>query len=370
MNILKIGKNIRKRTIKTKSGKLKTPFFMPDATRGFVKFLDNDDLLKAKVNPMVVNTYHLCLQPGTDIIKNSGGIHKFMNYNKPLLSDSGGYQVFSLVHKNSKMGKITDNEVIFRSSLDGSKHILTPEKSIRIQFDLGVDMMVCLDDPPPNSYSKEKINKAVNRTINWAERCLLEYKKQLKKRKIEEKDRPLIFCVVQGGEHIDLRKKCAEGLKNIGKKLERDWDGYGFGARHIDEKGRLLKNVLRKTASFIPENSLRFALGVGNPGDILKCSKMGWDMFDCVIPTREGRHGKLFVSKRKRKSFYKTINIGNKKYKDDFSPVDKNCGCELCKNHSKAYLNHLFKSNDPLGMRLASIHNLYFYSELMKKIRK
>ncbi len=374
--------SIRKKIIKTNHGELKTPFFMPDATRGFVKFLGNEDLLKANVNPMVVNTYHLYLQPGTDVIKNAGGIHEFMNYGKPLLSDSGGYQVFSLIHKNSKMGKITDNEVIFRSPLDGSKHILTPEKSIQIQFDLGVDMMVCLDDPPPNNYSKEKINSAVERTIAWAKRCMIEYEKQLKERKISEEKRPLIFCVIQGGEHIDLRKKCVRGLIKVGEELGRNWDGYGFGARHVDENGKFLKEVLKKTASFIPENSLRFALGVGSPEDIAKCVEMGWDMFDCVIPSREGRHGKLFIRKskfekfisklkfgNKRRAFYEVINIGNKKYKNDFNAVDESCGCELCKNHSRAYLKHLFKTKDPSGMRLAAIHNLYFYSELMEEIR-
>jgi len=374
---------IRKRIIKTNHGELITPFFMPDATRGFVKFLSNGDLLKSKTDSIVVNTYHLYLQPGTDVIKNSGGIHRFMNYNGPLLSDSGGYQVFSLIHKNPNMGKITDNEVIFRSSLDGSRHVLTPEKSIQIQFDLGVDMIVCLDDPPPNNFSKEKIDSAVDRTIAWAERCMIEYEKQLQDRKIKDEERPLIFCVIQGGEHIDLREKCARGLKEVGKELGRDWDGYGFGARHIDENGKFLKDILEKTASFIPKESLRFALGVGSPEDILRCVKIGWDMFDCVIPTREGRHGKLFVRKSKikkiasilkigkqKESFYGVMNIGNKKYKDDFSPVDKSCGCELCKNYSRSYLNHLFKSKDPLGMRLASMHNLYFYAELMKEIRE
>lgn len=375
--------NIRKKTIKTNHGELKTPFFMPDATRGFVKFMGNDDLLGASVDPMVVNTYHLYLQPGMEVIKSAGGIHKFMNYNKPLLSDSGGYQVFSLIHKNPKMGKITDNEVVFRSPMDGSKHVMTPEKSIQIQFDLGVDMMVCFDDPPPNTYSKKRIDGAVDRTIAWAERCIVEYNKQLKERNIPEENRPLIFCVIQGGEYIDLRKKCADGLIAVGKRIGRNWDGYGFGARHVDENGKFLKEILEKTASFIPENSLRFALGVGNPEDIVRCIKMGWDMFDCVIPTREGRHGKLFVKnskieniiskfkiKNKGGSFYGVMHIGNKKYKNDFSPVDKNCGCTSCKNHSRAYLNHLFKSKDPLGMRLASIHNLHFYAELMREIRE
>ncbi|KKP67913.1 MAG: hypothetical protein UR66_C0009G0003 [Candidatus Moranbacteria bacterium GW2011_GWE1_35_17] len=384
--------NFRHKKINTKNGSLKTPFFMPDATRGFVKFLNNEDIRKTGIVPMVVNTYHLFLQPTMEIIKKAGGVHKFMNYHKPLLSDSGGYQVFSLIHKNPKMGKITDEEVIFRSPASGEKHIITPEKSIQIQFDLGVDMMVCFDDPPPNNYSKEKISKAVERTIRWAKRCLIEYNKQIKKRKLTDKNRPLIFAVVQGGEHVDLRKRCADGLIEVGEEVGRDWDGYGFGARHVDEKGVFLEEILRATASFIPEKSLRFALGVGTPEDIVRCYPMGWDMFDCVIPTREGRHGRLFIrnkqsefpisnfqfpnkskkiSKSKNKnSFYKIITIRNSKFKKDFAPVDKNCDCELCQNHTRAYLNHLFRSGDPLGMRLASIHNLRFYAKLMKELRE
>ena len=361
----------RIKIIKTKSGEIQTPFFMPDATRGFVKLLSCADLEETKTKAMVVNTYHLYLQPGIDIIRQAKGIHNFANWKGILLSDSGGYQVFSLIHKNSQMGKITDREVIFRSPLDGSLHKITPEKSIQIQFDLGVDMMVCLDDPPPNDYPREKILKAVERTIAWAKRCKEEYEKQIKKRKINSEKRPLLFGVVQGGEHLDLRQYCVKELVKIG------FDGYGFGARHIDAEGNFLEEILRATAEFIPENSLRFALGVGKPEDIVKCFSYGWDMFDCVIPTREGRHGRIFLRKNNwekenslnfNKKFYENININNGKYEDDFEPLDKFCDCELCRNYTRAYLHHMFCSKEPLGMRLASIHNLKFYSDLMEKI--
>lgn len=377
LKIIQKRKKLRIGKLKTKNGEINTPFFMPDATRGFVKSLGNEDLGKIGVGPMVVNTYHLYLQPGMETIKKAKGINKFINWKKPLLSDSGGYQVFSLIHKNPQMGKITDREVIFRSPLDGSKHIITPEKAIQIQFDLGVDMMVCLDDPPPNSYSKEKIKKAVERTLVWAERCMIEYKKQLRIKKIKKENRPLIFCVIQGGEYLDLRKKCVEGLIKIGFSTKGGpavgWDGYGFGARHVDSEGKFLEKVLQYTASLIPEDSLRFALGVGTPEDIVRCSRMGWDMFDCVIPTREGRHGKLFIWKKgklEKKDFYKTININNGKHKSDFTPVDKNCDCELCQNYTKAHLRHMFAMKEPLAMRLASIHNLKFYMDLMEKLIK
>lgn len=362
------------RTIKfkTKSGELNTPFFMPDATRGFVKFLSLSDLEEIGMGPMVVNTYHLFLNPGMDLMKKSGGVNKFMNWPRPLLSDSGGYQVFSLVHKNSKMGNITEDGVMFRSPVNGEKHLLTPEKSIEIQFDLGVDMMVCFDDVPPNEYSKEKISEAVERTIRWAVRCKAEYEKQIKARNISEEDRPLIFGVVQGGGHLDLRKHCAEELARIG------FDGYGFGARHVDEEGKFMEEVMRETVSYIPEKALRFALGVGTPEDIVKGYSYGWDMFDCVIPTREGRHGRLFLRKKEisveefletGKPFYETINITNGKFTEDFSPVDAACDCELCTRHTRSYLHHLFAMKDPSGMRLAAMHNLKFYLDLMEVLR-
>jgi len=397
-------KNKRVGVIKTKNGAIHTPFFMPDATRGFVRSIDNEILKKLGLEAILINTYHLFLNPGMKIIKEAGDAHNFMNWERPLLSDSGGYQVFSLIHKNPQLGKITDDEVIFRSPVDGSKHILTPEGAIQIQFDLGVDMMVCLDDPPPNNYSKEKIAQAVERTIRWAERCMVEYKRQLKLRKIKKSDRPLIFCVIQGGKYLDLRKSCTEELIKIGFSAKGGpaigWDGYGFGARHIDMDGNFMEEVVRETANFIPENALRFALGVGTPEDIVKCYGYGWDMFDCVIPTREGRHGRLFLRKsnfqfpisnfqsnsndqisndKKNKKikkiaadevFYETINITNGKFKNDFSPVDKNCDCYLCKNHTRAYLHHLFSSREVLGMRLAAIHNLKFYVDLMRSLRE
>lgn len=352
---LRLGK------IKIKNGEINTPFFMPDATRGFVKLLSPQELLKTQTQALVVNTFHLYLQPGVKLIKHAGGIHAFSGWSGPILSDSGGFQVFSLIHGNSKMGKVSDEKVTFKSPLDGSWHEFTPEKSIQIQFDLGVDMMVCLDDCPPNEFSRLQLEDSVIRTIAWARRSKLEYERQIKKRGIKSKDRPLLFAVIQGGAEIDLREKCALALREIG------FDGYGFGARPVDENGEFLEEVLRQCAKFIPEDSLRFALGVGTPEDISRCMALGWDMFDCVIPTREGRHGRLYLNQGKYA--YKSINILNTKFKADKGKISKNSNFLDLKNSSLSYLHHLFRSNDSLGSRLASINNLEFYQNYIELIK-
>jgi queuine tRNA-ribosyltransferase len=413
--VLKRSKSFKARIckIETEHGKIETPFFMPDATRAAVKYLDNSDLVKLKMGPMVVNTFHLSLQPGLKTVKKAGGVHKFMNWNGPLLSDSGGFQVFSLVHRNPKMGKIHDDRVEFRSPINGSRHTLTPAKSIDIQFALGTDMMVVLDDCPPNDFDEKAIAKSVERTIRWAKECKKEFEKGVKKLKGAKEGigRPLLFGVIQGGAFKDLRKRCADALIEIG------FDGYGFGARPVDEHGNFLADILEYTAGLIPADSLRFGLGMGTPDDILKSVRMGWDMFDCVIPTREGRHGRLFclchsresgnprfahqtmdsrlrgndrninfsndnhiLEKQKNKktekqkcffngNFYRTINIANSKFANDLSPINDSSKISELRNYNLAYLHHLFKVKEPLGQRLATLNNLEFYLDIMEKIR-
>ncbi len=353
---------IRQGRLTTAHGVLATPFYMPDATRGFIKLTNNNEVKQTGTKALVVNTLHLYLQPGLKIIERAGGIHKFMNWSGPLLSDSGGFQVFSLIHKNKRLGKITDEGVIFKSPLDGSKHVLTPEKSIQIQFALGVDMMVCFDDCPPNEFSRPDLERAVERTIAWAKRCKLEYAKQVKKRRLTGTKRPLLFAVIQGGAEVDLRERCAQELALIG------FDGYGFGARPVDQEGNFLAEILEKTASFIPEKAVRFALGIGTPEDILRCAKMGWDMFDCVIPTREGRHGKLFFTASGGK--YQTLNINNARFAADFTAINKSSKISELKNHTFSYLHHLFRLHEVLGQKLASLNNLEFYQTWLERLRR
>lgn len=364
---------LRKSTLITRRGSVQTPFFMPDATRASVRGLTNDQLTESGIVPMVVNTYHLMLEPTAAFLESAGGVHTFMNWDGPLLSDSGGYQVYSLIHKNPLLGSITEEGAHFRSVLDGSKHFLTPEKAIEIQFQIGTDMMVVLDDPRPPEVPRADHEAAVERTVRWAAQCKVAFESECKRRGFSDEDRPLLFGVVQGGPYVDLRQKCAAELAEIG------FDGYGFGGRHIDEDGVFMTDIMRETAAAIPEDAPRFALGIGTPYDIARCYKLGWDMFDCVIPTREGRHGRVFLARWRENphailtgladDFYETITISNAPFKDDFTPLDPDCGCYACKNYTRAYIRHLFKVNEPLGAHMAALHNLYFYTELTKTLR-
>lgn len=354
--------------LQTVHGELSTPFFMPDATRASVRGLSSQSILETGVEAMVVNTYHLMLQPGMELMKKAGGVHSFMRWDGPLLSDSGGYQVYSLIHKHPDFGKVTEDGAVFRSPIDGRRHFLTPEASIDIQFDLGVDMMVCFDDPRPNDADPEELSAAVERTIRWAARCKKRYEEQREIRQLDESKRPLLFGVVQGGMDIELRKQCASALVDIG------FDGYGFGARHVDADGNFLEEVLRKTASFLPEQSIRFALGIGTLSDIARAVSYGWDMFDCVIPTREGRHGRAFLLDRSRlgdlAESVTTVTITNERFREDFLTLDNSCKCMACGSGvSRAYLRHLFTVGEPLGSVLLSAHNLRTYVDFLSLIR-
>ncbi len=355
----------RQGRLQTRKGVLETPFFMPDATRGTVRNVTPHEVMVTGISALVVNTYHLFLAPGEQLVAKAGGIHEFMKWPYPVLSDSGGYQVFSLIHKDKALGKITEEGAEFRVPTSGDKHLLTPERSIQIQFDLGVDMMVCLDDPRPNDVSYGEMRESVERTIRWAKRCKVEFEKQIHERGLTDENRPLLFGVVQGGKEKELRTECAKGLVEIG------FDGYGFGGRHIDEAGNFMTEIVAHTASVIPKEAPRFALGVGKPEDIVRFHQVGWDMFDCVIPTREGRHGRLFVhlSDELIGDFYQTINILNEQFKEDFTPIDKECDCETCQNYTRGYLRHLFSVGEPLALKLASVHNLRFYSRLLEQLR-
>lgn len=374
--ITKKSKKTRARVgiLKTKNGVVRIPFFMPIATKGAVKNLTSEELKSIGAEIILSNTYHLFLKPGAEIIKRAGDLHRFMNWSGPILTDSGGFQVFSL----SKIRKVKDEGVEFQSEVDGKEILLTPEKAIQIQLDLGSDIIMSFDECVGYPSTRKEVEKAVERTTKWAERG----KKYFDKKVENKKNRPLIFGIIQGGVYKDLR------LKSLKEITALNFDGYAIGGLAVGESPKEMLKVLDYLAPLLPEKKPRYLMGVGKPEQIVEAVKRSVDMFDCVIPTREARHGRLYKFSRHsgiptsllknkdgasgqflNKKFYEELNIKNAKYQKEFKPIDKNCDCYACQNYSRAYLRHLFMINEPLGLRLATIHNLKFYLDLMEKSR-
>jgi len=353
---------------KYKNGKLSLPVFFPDATRAVVRSLDTADLESTKTPGILVNTFHLWQELGTDVLKKFGGIREFMNYHGAVISDSGGFQVMSVIKSGQIRGKITDEGAIYYP-LKNKKKILTPEDSIKFQMTLDPDMIIVLDDftDPKVGYNDAKIS--VERTIYWAKRSKAEFEKICKKENLIQK--PYLLGVVQGGKFQDLREYCTKELVKIG------FDGLGYGGWPIDEKGDLDYQSFKTIANNTPSDYFLYGLGIGKPQDIVLVSKLGFNIFDCVLPTRDARHERLYVYNFDSiedinlnvQNFYSFYIPGKGKYYKDNSPVSTACDCLLCKRYSKAYLAHLFKIRDFTAGRLSTIHNLRFYSILMEKIR-
>jgi queuine tRNA-ribosyltransferase len=356
------------KVLETSKGKLPLPAFMPDATRGVIRTLDAKDLQNSGINCLMVNALHLSNHPGISVIKKHGGIHTFMNWKGPIFSDSGGFQVFSLIKDSSKMGSVTQRGFAYRFTKTGKKNILTPEKCIQKQFQIGADIMFCLDYCTHPAANEKLQLDSVQITIDWAKRCKQEYERQLNQKRINEKS-PLLVTVIQGGNSKELRKRCTDGLFEIG------FDGYGFGGWPVDKQGNLVEAV-EMVAEWVPSHYPLHGLGIGKPENIVQAFQMGYNLFDCVLPTRDARHNRLYIYNDKiekvnltDKDFYDYHYIQDNKYVRDTRPVDENCNCFCCQNYSRAYLHHLLKIQDPLLNRLASIHNLRFYSRLMEKLQ-
>ncbi|MGD9315722.1 MAG: tRNA guanosine(34) transglycosylase Tgt [Anaerolineae bacterium] len=358
-------------TIETAHGPLHLPVYFPDATRGVVRTVDSQDLEGCGVKGLVVNAFHLSTRPGAGLIKRAGGIHRFMAWRRPVASDSGGFQLMSMIRENPRYGTITARGIHF-TDIDGSrkKVLFTPERSIRLQFDLGADLMVCLDDCPSPDASPEEVEASVERTINWAQRCRAEFDRQLQSRGRRQGQRPLLFGVIQGGYDKEQRARCARELLPLG------FDGYGFGGWPLTPEGELAAGILTHTASLVPDQLPRFALGVGKPEHIVRCYGMGWRIFDCVLPSRDARHGRLYVFDAtsldavdlRAPSFYHFLYIRDGKHKRQRDPISAACDCPCCRHYSLSYLHHLFDVGDPLGLRLATLHNLRFYTQLLERI--
>lgn len=331
-------------TIETHHGTVETPMFMPVGTLASVKFLSPEDLRKIGSQVILSNTYHLWLRPGEDVVRQAGGLHKFMNYNGPILTDSGGFQVFSL----GKIRTISEEGVEFRSHLSGEKLFLTPEKAIQVQNALGPDIMMSFDECPPYPATYEYMKNSVERTIRWAARGKAAH---------QNPETQALFGIVQGGKYADLREHCAKEL------VAMDFPGYSIGGTSVGEPKDVMWQMIDHTIDFLPEDKPRYLMGVGSVDAIFEGVLRGVDMFDCVLPTRIARHGTAMTSTGR-------VNIKNRKWEYDFSPLDENCDCECCQNYTKSYLRHLIRCNEGFGMRLLSIHNLRFLLKLMEDIRE
>jgi queuine tRNA-ribosyltransferase len=334
----------------TDHGKVETPMFMPVGTQGTVKavnqrFLEQD--IKAQI--VLSNTYHLYLRPGTEIIEKAGGLHEFMNWKKPIITDSGGYQVFSL----SDLRKLKSDGVEFKSHLDGSKHFFTPEKVIRIQRSIGSDLMMVLDECTPFPCEYDYANNSTKLTTDWA----ILNKEEFEKSKTMYGHKQYLFGIIQGSVYKELRELSANEL------IKLDFDGYAIGGLAVGEPTEELYNMTDFTTDFMPEEKPRYLMGVGRPENILESIERGIDMFDCVMPTRNARHSILFT-------WNGVLSLRNSKYKDELTKIDEECKCYTCANYSRAYLRHLFNAGEILALELASIHNLHFYLRLVAEARK
>ncbi len=352
--------------IKTEHGEIKTPMFMPVGTQATVKTIDSQDLINIKAQIILSNTYHLHLRPGEDLILQAGGLHKFMNWPKPILTDSGGFQVFSLglqknPKKNTNLTKITDNGVEFKSHLDGSKHYFTPETAIEIQHKLGADIIMAFDECTPDKAEYNYTKQAMIRTHDWAKRSL-EHHIFLENNSIFQRPtkKQYLFGIIQGGQYNDLRLQSAEFINNL------DFAGLAIGGESIGYNMPETIKTLKLLKPILNSNKPLYTMGVGlNPLNLLEVIEQGVDIFDCVAPTRLARHGLLFSYFGKKKK----ININNSQFKKDWQPIDKKCQCPVCQNYSRAYLHHLFKTKEYTGQRLATIHNLYFMINFSSEIQ-
>jgi len=338
-------------TIKTAHSTIQTPVFMPVGTAASVKSLDSLDLTKLLDTKIILaNTYHLYLRPGDEVIKEFGGLHKFANYPNSFLTDSGGFQAFSL----SDISRADENGIEFKSHIDGSRHYFTPQKVLDIQYNLNSDIMMILDDLVALPATKERLELSVKRTTKWA-RESIEYHKMMQSKGIGANQN--IFAIIQGGTDKKYRQISAQELTAM------DFDGFAIGGLSVGEENEVMYETVEWTERFMPKDKPRYLMGVGTPEDLVECIDRGVDMFDCVMPTRNARNGTLFTS-------FGRLNIKSSRYKREKGPIDERCGCHTCQNYSKGYIHHLFKAREITYYRLASIHNLHYYLNLMKEARE
>ncbi len=332
-------------TLRLPHGDVETPVFMPVGTQASVKALSQEDLRTIGAQIILSNAYHLFLRPGVDILERAGGLHKFMNWDRPILTDSGGFQIFSL----SGLTKVTEEGATFQSHLDGSRHFMSPERAIDVQLSIGADIMMCLDECTTYPVTRENAEASMRMTTTWARRCRGHWR-------AKDRDGHALFGIVQGSIFRDLRETCAEAL------VEMDFPGYAIGGVSVGETKEEMYAAVDWTAPLLPHDKPRYLMGVGAPEDLLEAIERGVDMFDCVMPTRNARNGSLFTSQGR-------VNIKNRQYADDFGPLDPACQCPVCMTYTRAYLSHLYRSGEILALRLNTLHNLSFMLTLAADCR-
>ncbi len=353
-------------------GTLQFPIFLPDATNGAVRAVDATDLTACSIQAVQTNAFHLMQRPGSSTIEALGGLHVMLGWQRPIITDSGGFQVYSLIRQNPKQGSISSQGIIFRPEGSDRKISLTPEKSVQLQMSYGTDVVICLDDCTHVDDPLPAQEASVARTIAWARRCKQEFLQRMEQGRMFEEKRPALFAVIQGGGHFDLRKRCAEALLEVG------FDGFGFGGWPLDAQGNLLTDILQYTRELVPAEFPMHALGVGHPANIVTCYRLGYPIFDSVMPTRDARHGRLYLLRegkaadlrRPSSEWFSYLYIADEKHVKSAAPISEWCDCLCCAHYSQGYLHHLFKMSDSLYFRLATIHNLRCMAQLTERLRE
>lgn len=354
-------------TLQLPHGQLQLPVYLPDATLGVVRATDATDLQHCAIQAVVMNTFHLMQRPGSSTIHALGGLHTMSAWPHPIITDSGGFQAYSLISQNAKFGTLDDDGITFKPEGSDRKFHLTPEKTVQLQMSYDTDIVICLDDCTHVDAAFEVQDRSVKRTIAWAKRCKHEFERLLSQKRFAPEKRPLLFAVIQGGGSLELRKRCADALLDIG------FDGYGFGGWPLDAQGKLLTEIISYTRSLIPRKFPMHALGIGHPMNVVACTSMGYDIFDSAMPTRDARHARLYTFTNDNTfdgKWLSYVYVNDDKYIKTDTPISLLCDCLCCTHYTIGYLHHLFKINDTLFFRLATIHNLRFMTMLTQRLRE
>ncbi len=347
-------------------GTLRLPVFLPDATYGVVRSVDMGDLERCEIEAVVMNTFHLMQRPGSSTIQALGGLHRMSGWTRPIITDSGGFQAYSLIQENAKYGTMTDDGITIKPEGAERKFHLTPEKAVQLQMSYDTDVVICLDQCTHVDAPMDMQERSVRRTVAWGKRCKQEYTRLVDQKRLPPEQRPLLFGVIQGGGSRELRKQCAEQLLEIG------FDGFGYGGWPLDSQGKLLTEIIAYTRELVPPQFPMHALGIGHPANVVECWRLGYGIFDSAMPTRDARHGRLYTFTSESDltgTWMSYVYAGDDKYIKSDAPVSRYCDCLVCTRYSLGYLRHLFKLNDALFLRLATIHNLRFMTQLTERLR-